>query len=43
MKSELIDAESAALAELRDDEYFNDDVLRDVRHDLDLERIRFDG
>ena len=43
LKSELIDAESAALAELRDDEYFNDDILREVRRDLDLERLRFGG
>jgi Na+/H+ antiporter len=40
VKTELIDAEAAALAELRADEAFNDDILREVRRDLDLERLR---
>ena len=42
IRSELIQAESDALARLRDEEYFSDDILRDIRRDLDLERLRLD-
>jgi len=42
LKTELIQAESDALARLRDEEYFSDDVLRDIRRDLDLERLRLE-
>jgi len=40
LRADLIDAESAALVRLRDDEYINDRTLREIRRDLDLERLR---
>ncbi|MDQ3512442.1 MAG: hypothetical protein M3462_02075, partial [Chloroflexota bacterium] len=40
LRADLIDAESAALVRLRDDEYINDRTLREIRRDLDIERLR---
>ncbi len=43
LKTELIRAEADAISRLRDEEYFSDDILREIRRDLDLERLRLDG
>lgn len=42
LKREVAEAESRALAQLRDSEHISDDVLRDVRRSVDYERIRFE-
>lgn len=43
LRLELLDAEIGALVRLRDDGYINDDVLRRVRQELDLERLRLEA
>lgn len=42
LKREVIEAESLALAQLRDSERISDDVVRDVRRAIDYERLRYE-
>lgn len=43
LQRELLDAEIDALLKLRDSDYINDEILRRVQRELDLERLRLDG
>jgi CPA1 family monovalent cation:H+ antiporter len=43
LQQELLEAELRAVVKLRDDGVINDEALRRVQRDLDLERLRLDG
>ena len=40
LQMELLNEERRAIIDLRDREVINDDVLRDIEHDIDLEELR---